>query len=81
MLESLFKKTRSLIKGDSNTGVILFYRTPPVAAFEDQRKTRQVPSLKIMFLKELKLRDLCKSLLKTLCFRHDFIILFFFHID
>ena len=74
-------KTRNLIKGGSNTGVILFYRTPPVAASKDQRKTRQVLSLKIIFLKELKSRDLCKSLLKTLFFRHDFIILFFFHID
>ena len=58
-----------------------FYRAPPVAASEDQRKTRQVPSLKIIFLKELKFMDLCRSLLKTLTFCHDFIILLFFHIN
>ena len=59
----------------------LFYRKPPLAASEDQRKTRQVPNLKIIFLKELKFTDLCRSLLKTLFFRHDFIILLFFHIN
>ena len=31
----------------------LFYKTPPPAASEDQRKSRQVPTLKIIFLKEL----------------------------
>ena len=35
-----------------------------MAASEDQRKTRQVLSLKIIFLKELKFTDLCRSLLK-----------------
>ena len=51
-----------------------------MAASEGQRKTRQVPSLKIFFLKELKFTDLCRSLLKTLFLRRDFIILFFFHV-
>ena len=51
---------------------ILFYRTLPLAASEDQRKTRQVSNLKIIVLKELKVKDLCRSLLKTLFFRHDF---------
>ena len=84
-------KNTGLTKGDFNTGVFqgklltfkntLFYRTPPLAASEDQRKTRQVPNLKIIFLKELKFTDLCRSLLKTLFFRHDFIILLFFHIN
>ena len=49
-----------------------------MAASEDQRKTRQVPSLKIIFLKELKFMDLCRSLLKTSFFPHDFIIYFSF---
>ena len=31
----------------------LFYKTPPSAASEDHRKFRQVPTLKIIFLKEL----------------------------
>ena len=38
-----------------------------MSASEDQRKTRQVLSLKIIFLKELKFTDLCRSLLKTDC--------------
>ena len=50
----------------------LFYRTPPLATSEDKRKARQVPNLKIIFLKELKFTDLCRSLLKTLFFRHNF---------
>ena len=84
-------KTRGLIKGDSNTVVLresykifkntLFHKTPPLATSEDQRKTRQVPNLKIIFLKEVKFTDSCRSLLKTLFFRHDFIILLFFHIN
>ena len=65
-------KTRGLTKGDSNTGVTKFLRIPyftekpPLAVSEDQRKTRQVPNLKIIFLKGLKFTDLCRSLLKTL---------------
>ena len=46
------------------------------AASEDQRKTRLVLSLKIIFLKELKFTDLCRSLLNTDC---SFVMILSFH--
>ena len=43
-----------------------------------KERLRQVPPLKIIFLKELKCMDLYRSLVKTDC--HNFIILLFFYL-
>ena len=54
-----------------------------VNACKIKERLRQVPTLKLIFLKELKLMDLRElSLLKNRSFfRHDFIILLFFYLN